>query len=71
MNRTHSFYPMITGSIKTILALTPDAELRNFLNIITTYPNFETNEDSALVNALIEELSRQYNRWNKGGDNGK
>lgn len=71
MNRTHSFYPMITGSIKTVLALTPDAELRNFLNIITNYPHIKINENSPLFNALIEELSRQYNRWNKGGDNGK
>lgn len=70
MNRTHAFYPMITGSIKTILALTPDKDLRDFFNIITNFPKIEKTEHSALFNALIEELSRQYERWNKGGNNG-
>lgn len=69
MNKSHAFYPMITGSVKTILLITPSNELDKLVDILIEYPNHKKNE-GALVDALIQELDRQYARWNKGGING-
>lgn len=68
MNRTHEFYPMITGSVRTILTLTPSNELDDMVDILINYPNHEKTK-GALADTLIKELDRQYARWNKGGAN--
>lgn len=73
----HTFYPMVTQTMKTLLNLfEPDTmyDLLDVINIITTYPNYVLDGDMAakpIILAIIEELDRQYERWNKGGNNGK
>lgn len=69
MNKTHEFYPMITGSVKTILRMTPSNELDDMVDILIEYPDHAKTK-GALVDVLIKELDRQYARWNKGGING-
>lgn len=70
MSKTHEFYPMITGSVKTILRMTPSNELDDMVDILIEYPDHEKTK-GALVDVLIKELDRQYARWNKGGQDGK
>lgn len=69
MNKTHEFYPMITGSMKTILVMTPSQELVDIVDILIEYPN-HTKTGGAMIDLVIKELDRQYARWNKGGING-
>lgn len=73
----HTFYPMVTQTMKSLLNIfEPDTmyDLLYVINIITTYPNYDTDKDmlaKPIVMAIIEELDRQYERWNKGEKNGK
>lgn len=73
MNRTHEFYPMITSSVKTIFTLAIDNKSDTSILIqcllrypLITFPECITKENK-LLGALIQELNRQYARWNKGG----
>ena len=73
MNRIHEFYPMITATLRKLLNLTNDEDLKDVLSIILTYPNYTIPSEitlNPLVGILIDELDRQYARWNKGGNNG-
>lgn len=72
MKNNHEFYPMITGTMKTLLNLIPYGEEWQYLDIIITYPNYKLDNDLAaqpMAHAIINELDRQYERWNKGGNN--
>lgn len=68
MNKTHEFYPMITGTVRTLIKLC-DAEYKcGFLFILENYPNIQhININTPLLKELVKELDRQYSRWNKGG----
>lgn len=65
--KTHEFYPMITGTMKTILTVTPEQNLSGIIDILTTYPNY-VNNGNPFSKMVIDELDRQYARWNKGGN---
>lgn len=70
MNKTHEFYPMITATLRKVFSLTNEEDLKDLLSILLTYPNYSIpNEISLnpLVGILVDELDRQYTRWNKGG----
>lgn len=70
----HEFYPMITGTMKTLLCLVQYGDEWQYLNLIMQYPNHELDGELAadpMAQAIINELDRQYTRWNKGGKNGK
>lgn len=71
MNRTHEFYPMITGTMKTILRLIPENDpcLIDIIDTLIEYPEHDKS-DNPMVVAVINELDRQYSRWNKGSNNG-
>lgn len=72
MKKEREFYPMITGTLKTLLPLVEFGDEWQFIKIIVTYPNYELDQDLAInpiALAVINELDRQYARWNKGGDN--
>lgn len=73
MEKTREFYPMITNTVKTII---DSIEIKGYafiLHILRHYPNLQAPESeyNALphIRALIKELDRQYERWNKGGAN--
>ena len=77
MNRTHEFYPMLTGTMKTIIAIAmeqfPD-DCVDILSLLLSYPDTSiVNQNSMpqITKAAIDELDRQYTRWNKGGANGQ
>ena len=70
MNKTYEFYPMITGTIKTILTVTPEQNLSDIVDILTTYPDYNNN-NNPFAKMVIDELDRQYARWNKGGQDAK
>jgi hypothetical protein len=67
MNRSYEFYPMITGTMKSILKLTAECDLQHTIEVILNYPNHKT-DGSLLDKMIITELDRQYARWNKGGN---
>ena len=71
MSKTHEFYPMITGTVKTIIDLIEVKDYAFVLFILRHYPDFQAPEeelrDRKHTRALLDELDRQYARWNKGG----
>lgn len=72
MERKHEFYPMLNRTMKTLICLIQYGDEWKYLNLITQYPHYELDGDlaiDALAQAIINELDRQYSRWNKGGDN--
>lgn len=77
MNKSHEFYPMITSSVKTIFALAIDnkSDKSILIQCLLCYPLIAFPEciikENKLLDALIQELNRQYARWNKGGQDAK
>lgn len=73
------FYPMITDTVRDLLDLCiKQEETATCLLILCFYPNVEDLDldDSynpqmpPIYRLLINELDRQYSRWNKGRNNG-
>lgn len=67
------FYPMITKTMNNLLRLVDPYDMWGIVGVICSYPNYELDGDLAakpIVDAIIDELNRQYTRWNKGGING-
>ena len=74
MERKYEFYPMFTNTIKSILKSAQNnyIDLFECISIITEYPKKRTYKnitDSTLHDLLVNELDRQYSRWNKGVNN--
>lgn len=73
MNKTHEFYPMITSTVKSIFSLVSASDESVLVHCLLRYPLISYPEDliekNKLLGALIQELNRQYARWNKGGKN--
>lgn len=70
--KQYVFYPMITSTLKTLLTVAEPDDALTCLEILTTYPKYKLDGDSAakpLVLAVLDELDRQYARWNHGGTN--
>lgn len=70
MSKNYEFYPMITRTVKTLIGIVSKNEEKKFLLILQNYPNIQV-VDTPLLLALVQELDRQYTRWNKEGDDGK
>lgn len=63
------FYPMITNTLKNILQLVDPVDMWEVVGIICSYPKHKLNGDLAskpIIDVIIDELDRQYARWNKG-----
>jgi hypothetical protein len=74
MSKNYEFYPMITRTVKTLIGIVSKNEEKKFLLILQNYPNIQVvdvNDATPLLLALVQELDRQYTRWNKEGDDGK
>lgn len=76
MQKQYEFYPMITSTVKTIFSLVKNSEENTILiHCLFHYPLIDYPEqmicDNRLLEALIQELNRQYARWNKGGQDAK
>lgn len=73
MNKTHEFYPMITGTVRTIMSLANEQDKKQILFILQYYPlqgkipEKEISYYSGAPKELLKELDRQFLRWNKGG----
>lgn len=70
MEKKREFYPMISGTLKSLLNLAAPQDYKEILQIIISYPHCLIDDKNALFNAIKNELDRQYARWNKGGING-
>ena len=75
MQKQYEFYPMITNTVKTIFSLVKNSDEITMINhCLLHYPMIDYPEkmvhENRLLDALIQELNRQYTRWNKGGSNG-
>lgn len=70
MNKTHEFYPMLTGTMKTIIKIAMEqfpGDGDNILLILLSYPDTSwLNMDNLpqITKSALDELSRQYERWN-------
>ena len=74
MTYTREFYPMITRTIKSLIRVINESDESWFLTVLQIYPDVNDIDKkyiTPIISALIEELDRQYDRWNKGGSHGK
>lgn len=73
MESRREFYPMITSTVKTIFSLTSASDESVLTHCLLHYPLISYPEymieKNKMLFALIQELNRQYTRWNKGGKN--
>ena len=61
---------MITNTMNNILRMVDPLDMWEMVDIICSYPNHELDGELAakpIVSVLIDELNRQYARWNKMG----
>ena len=72
MEKKREFYPMITQTVKTLIQVSDREDDTWILIVLKNYPDIEIKDEykSPLIIALLDELDRQYERWNKGGANG-
>lgn len=74
MEKTREFYPMMTKTVKTIIDLIEVKDYPFVLFVLRHYPDLQAPEQEMRerkdISALLDELNRQYARWNKGGNNG-
>lgn len=59
--------------MNNILRMVDPLDMWNIVEIICTYPKYTLDGEMAakpIVDVLIDELDRQYARWNKGGNDG-
>lgn len=69
--KERKFYPMITHTLNNLLRLVEPYDMWAIIDLICEYPMYELNGDMAakpIVHAILDELDRQYSRWNKRGD---
>ena len=72
MEKKYEFYPMISGTLKSLLILPAKKDLWEYIRVITKYPDYDfvrngIDGSDGIMSAIIKELDRQYARWNKGG----
>lgn len=63
------FYPMITNTVKTLIKIASPNDLTGMLFVLREYPAIKKLSPIAktpTIEALLDELDRQYARWNKG-----
>lgn len=66
------FYPMLTQTIKSALCLADSSNVHLYVNLLIMYPEKPTynNPNDPISNIILNELKRQFSRWNKeGGEN--
>lgn len=73
----HIFYPIVNQTVRSLISVAEEQIDRNFiLYLLNTYPNQDENRieswiadgcNKTILFALLNELDRQYARWNKGG----
>ena len=68
----HIFYPMINQTLKSLLKIPSPELLPEYFKVVCEFPDYTfSNVDATdpIMSAVIEELRRQYTRWDKGGNN--
>lgn len=68
----YEFYPMVSRTLKSLLKIPPEERLAEYIKVIVEYPDYTfSNIDGTdgIMAAIIDELKRQYDRWNKGVGN--
>lgn len=71
MEKKREFYPMITQTVKTLIQVSDEDDAVWILIALKNYPEeFPEDYKSPIIIALLDELNRQYARWNKGENNG-
>lgn len=71
MERKREFYPMITQTVKTLIQVSTQEDKTCILELLKNYPYVEIKYKTPVTIAVLNELDRQYARWDKGGNNGK
>lgn len=69
MESRREFYPMITSTVKTLIRIVDPDDDGLFLTILKAYPDIKGIKREFItptLDALIDELDRQYARWQRG-----
>lgn len=63
------FYPMLTQTIKSALCLADSSNVHLYVNLLILYPEKPThnNPNDPISSIILNELDRQYARWDKKG----
>lgn len=65
MEKNYTFYPMMTKTLKNIILLSQFRDYGEIMGILLSYPEYAITEKSPLcAKAIMDELDRQYERWN-------
>lgn len=75
----HIFYPMVNQTVKNLVSVAENStDIQLILYLLVSFPEWDSekvdnfiqtkNGNSTICFALINELNRQYGRWNKGGN---
>lgn len=68
----YEFYPMVSRTLKSLLKIPPKESLAEYIKVIVEYPDYtfeNIDGTDGIMAAIIDELKRQYDRWNKGVGN--
>lgn len=67
MEKKREFYPMITQTVKTLINVSDRDDSFWILLVLRDYPSIDIPNESKspIVHTLLDELDRQYARWNK------
>lgn len=65
MEKNHTFYPMMTKTLKNLIYLSQFEDYGEIMCIILSYPEERTITKNAprCAKAVIDELDRQFDRW--------
>ena len=63
------FYPMLTATMKSLLSLSDPLDMYNYIDLMVQYPNYQMSkavQNDKLAKLILQELDRQYARWQRG-----
>lgn len=67
--KEHIFYPMVNRTIRSLISFADGKDQKLILYLLQVYPDYllEKKDKTQLILLLLNELDRQYMRWDKGG----
>lgn len=73
MEKKYEFYPMMTKTLKNIVCMSQFKDYGEIMGILLSYPDYGkiTESSPMFARAILDELDRQYARWqnfNKKGE---
>lgn len=69
--KEHIFYPMVNRTIRSLIPFADEKDQKLILYLLQVYPDclLEKKDKTQLILLVLNELDRQYMRWDKGEKN--